>query len=107
MFPLVACPFCAANGTRQPVKRVDRFQNPECFWLADTYWRHVHERHPLVCAWVGERIRAYLHLELPADEDLRLMLHLGDCKECQRQASDHINASRSVPGVWAGLLPEG
>lgn len=85
------CSFCD-HGDRVALKLVDRLQNPESFWLPDSYWRHVHDAHPLSCAWVGERFPRYAVRELSPEHDLRILLHLGDCKDCHKAYLAYLRA---------------
>lgn len=80
-FPVVPCPSCKP-GQSPRLKLVDPYQNPEAFWLTDSYWRHLWAAHDPVCAWVGERLVSYLEGRLPLEDDMRAMLHLGGCKDC-------------------------
>lgn len=96
-FRVVPCPSCEP-GRSPRLKLVDPYQNPEAFWLLDSYWRHCQERHTPECAWVGEeRIKQYLTGRLGPEDDLRLMLHLGGCKNCRALLDAKINSLNGVP----------
>lgn len=95
-FPVVQCAYCRPVAELR-LKLVDPYRNPECFWLSDSYWRHCWEAHDPACAWVGERLVSYLEGRLPPEDDMRVMLHLGGCKDCHRGLIRRLAAGEFAP----------
>lgn len=84
---VILCPFCS-----QELKLVDPCCNPDSFWLPDSYWHHVHEYHPLLCEYVRALIGDYMEGQLGAKNDLRIMLHVGECEDCHLEIFSFLKA---------------
>lgn len=97
-FPRIeCCTYLEAGGSPQFFKLVDPYEHPEGFWREDSYWRHVHEAHWLGCVSVRGRLEEYLRGALPLRPDLRIMLHLGDCKDCHRRVLGMVSTRGNSP----------